>query len=261
MRYAIVYGPDGSEKVLTYEQYIQSPEWANKRLAVLKGVKECQSCGRIARLDVHHRTYVRLGHEHLSDLVAICGVCHKGIHQLQKTQHMSVERATDMVLGSPKITGRSPDIEMPKMTDGRPPPRKSPQERAKRRKKEYKRRLDREKAETDRLWKAAAKSEEALEVVKADMAAKRRARQWKPTDHDLRPLRPKPADQPLEALRKDRASQNPPKKAKIEKLKGIGLRTQYLARAADVKANADLPRYVSQTRAEREAQRAQREAS
>lgn len=156
VRVAIIPATDGGEPLrLTYQQYLRAPEWANRRLAALKGIRECQACGREARLDAHHRSYERLGHEEPGDLVALCGVCHRGVHQIQKVRRCSVEEATELLLGPAVRSGKasSQDTQMPKMSDGRPPRRRAPAEIASGRRKAYKRLLAREEAETRRLWK------------------------------------------------------------------------------------------------------------
>lgn len=62
-----------------YKEYLASPhwkqfaqhikEWWDWRCALCYCVDEC--------LSVHHRTYDRLGHESMNDVVALCRKCHK----------------------------------------------------------------------------------------------------------------------------------------------------------------------------------------
>jgi hypothetical protein len=42
----------------------------------------CENCGRTERLQAHHITYDHLGseHRHLDDLLCLCSVCHKLMH-------------------------------------------------------------------------------------------------------------------------------------------------------------------------------------
>jgi 5-methylcytosine-specific restriction endonuclease McrA len=64
-----------SEKYLSY---LASEAWQLKRWDALERARFlCQRCGRSEATDVHHRTYVRLGHELPEDLVALCEICHK----------------------------------------------------------------------------------------------------------------------------------------------------------------------------------------
>lgn len=76
-----------------YQAYIDSPEWQEKRRAVLeRDEHRCTRCGRRngdrdqriegrkAVLHVHHLTYVRLGNESLGDLLVLCEHCHMQEH-------------------------------------------------------------------------------------------------------------------------------------------------------------------------------------
>jgi hypothetical protein len=67
-----------------YSEYINSPEWREKRrryFASKRLPKTCLVCGS-AEVQLHHRTYRRLGHEHLQDLVPLCQLCHSAGHDL-----------------------------------------------------------------------------------------------------------------------------------------------------------------------------------
>jgi hypothetical protein len=65
-----------------YQAYLASREWALKREAVRE-----RAHGRVNGMDaVHHRTYERVGNEHLDDLVAICDPCQ---------EYLSGKRHTD----------------------------------------------------------------------------------------------------------------------------------------------------------------------
>lgn len=63
-----------------YERYLKSKAWKQKREAALKRAGyRCQSCGGAflpSKLDAHHLTYERLGHELPSDLRVLCATCH-----------------------------------------------------------------------------------------------------------------------------------------------------------------------------------------
>ena len=42
----------------------------------------CQVCGKSANLQVHHElSRARLGHDDESNLITLCGVCHKAMHE------------------------------------------------------------------------------------------------------------------------------------------------------------------------------------
>lgn len=66
---------------MDYATYINSPEWRVKADdAKRRAGYSCALCTRTTSLEVHHRTYARLGHEHPSDLVVLCWRCHRRHH-------------------------------------------------------------------------------------------------------------------------------------------------------------------------------------
>jgi 5-methylcytosine-specific restriction endonuclease McrA len=68
-----------------YANYISSHAWRNSpaRLAELKAASfRCRTCNASAddvQLEVHHRTYERLGCEKVEDLTALCPECHRSV--------------------------------------------------------------------------------------------------------------------------------------------------------------------------------------
>jgi len=67
---------------MTYADYLRSPQWqARREWAIAAAGGRCQLCNAAGALDVHHRTYERLGHELPTDLVAICPACHEAYHR------------------------------------------------------------------------------------------------------------------------------------------------------------------------------------
>lgn len=68
---------------LPYYRYLKSTHWdIKRRIALLRAGHQCQRCGTAKgrRLDVHHRTYERLGCEADSDLIVLCSMCHAVEH-------------------------------------------------------------------------------------------------------------------------------------------------------------------------------------
>ena len=64
-----------------YREYLKSPEWEERRQAVLLRDKHiCRICESGENLRVHHLTYDRKFNEPLYDLVTVCDTCHKLIH-------------------------------------------------------------------------------------------------------------------------------------------------------------------------------------
>lgn len=65
---------------MTYEEYINSSQWKDKRLRRLRKDKfRCRTCWNEDNLQVHHLTYERLGHEEIDDLITLCRECHEAI--------------------------------------------------------------------------------------------------------------------------------------------------------------------------------------
>lgn len=68
-----------------YSAYIQSEAWQQVRARFFKSKLWkgcCFGCGRNVPVDLHHRTYRRLGCERLSDLIPLCRECHKLTHEI-----------------------------------------------------------------------------------------------------------------------------------------------------------------------------------
>jgi hypothetical protein len=65
---------------VNYYEYIKSPEWKLKsQQAKSAAGHQCQRCGSSRRLECHHKTYERLGHEREGDLEVLCHKCHERI--------------------------------------------------------------------------------------------------------------------------------------------------------------------------------------
>lgn len=65
---------------VNYYEYIQSPEWKRKAQQAKSAAGwKCRRCGSSKRLECHHKTYERLGHERKSDLEVLCHECHSRI--------------------------------------------------------------------------------------------------------------------------------------------------------------------------------------
>lgn len=64
-----------------YATYLQSSTWEILKTAALERFdRRCAICYSADELEVHHRTYDRLGDEFISDLVPLCRLCHKRHH-------------------------------------------------------------------------------------------------------------------------------------------------------------------------------------
>lgn len=66
--------------VIDYNEYLASPLW-KARAATMKAFRPwCALCPSTKNLEVHHRTYERIGRERPSDLVVLCASCHRRHH-------------------------------------------------------------------------------------------------------------------------------------------------------------------------------------
>lgn len=75
-----------------YSEYVQSGLWRiHRNRALWLAFYQCSRCGGARDLEVHHKTYERLGHEWDQDLEVLCGSCHHDEHLEQaKTSPISV---------------------------------------------------------------------------------------------------------------------------------------------------------------------------
>lgn len=64
-----------------YAKYLKTPRWkATRNAALARAHWTCERCPAKRGLQVHHKTYDRLGHEHSLDLEVLCRDCHEGHH-------------------------------------------------------------------------------------------------------------------------------------------------------------------------------------
>lgn len=68
---------------MDYDEYLKLPHWQEMRAKVFASRPAiCAVCDGVDRLQVHHKTYRRLGHERLRDLMLLCSDCHVMAHSL-----------------------------------------------------------------------------------------------------------------------------------------------------------------------------------
>lgn len=65
---------------IDYHEYLLSDKWKAKRKLMIGKFKTCQLCNSKDNLQVHHRTYKRLGYEDMEDLTLLCKECHMKFH-------------------------------------------------------------------------------------------------------------------------------------------------------------------------------------
>lgn len=69
-------------KEMDYKDYLQTPEWnATRKKMFRRADYQCQLCNaNKTTLNVHHKTYDRLGAENYDDLIVLCENCHAKFH-------------------------------------------------------------------------------------------------------------------------------------------------------------------------------------
>ncbi len=86
--------------MVNYQDYILSKEWDRLRQwRIAKDKFKCAKCGFKHELRVHHKTYERLGHEDIDDLITLCVRCHNDIHYELKMSSLTqkqVAQSTDV---------------------------------------------------------------------------------------------------------------------------------------------------------------------
>lgn len=66
---------------LPYDLYLRTEHWKRTRtLAIDRYGASCVLCGSGGQVNVHHRTYERIGAERLDDLIVLCSECHSHYH-------------------------------------------------------------------------------------------------------------------------------------------------------------------------------------
>lgn len=88
----------------SYREYLSGDHWQDvrRRYWASKLAKKacCAGCGATSKLNLHHRTYKRIGEEWLTDLILACRDCHGEIHDFEAVEQVHVWRATKKVLRS-----------------------------------------------------------------------------------------------------------------------------------------------------------------
>ena len=71
---------------MAYREYLRSPQWRYKRRKRLDfDGHACVLCKSMDRLEVHHLSYDRLGHELHTDLRTLCHDCHDAVSDAERT--------------------------------------------------------------------------------------------------------------------------------------------------------------------------------
>ncbi len=87
---------------LSYDDYLKSKRWSRirSRLKKLTQNKVCRKCKTDKNLHLHHLTYQYINTKNdTKNIMALCDVCHKKVHDISKKKQISVYKATIKFLG------------------------------------------------------------------------------------------------------------------------------------------------------------------
>lgn len=80
----------------SYHDYLQSSHWLEKRKYFFEHSQRiiamrrnggvcCEFCKLKTKVNLHHKTYERLGNERTTDLIILCDDCHNTIHDMDRS--------------------------------------------------------------------------------------------------------------------------------------------------------------------------------
>lgn len=76
----------------SYGDYLNSPAWDGlRRRYYEQRPRICHTCGAGDGVQLHHRTYERVGREELDDLMPLCNPCHGMVHALERRGDASLD--------------------------------------------------------------------------------------------------------------------------------------------------------------------------
>ena len=78
-----------------YGAYLRSTHWRRLRERYRRQRPwRCGVCETSGALELHHKTYERLGAEQLDDLIPLCQSCHPLLHQLEREKQTTLDPAS-----------------------------------------------------------------------------------------------------------------------------------------------------------------------
>jgi len=106
---------DTKESVATYNEYLKSKHWLKKKIKYFQSYKkrtknkkkQCECCGKKSTVQLHHKTYDRIGKEKLTDLMYACKKCHEEIHEVVKFRVNKGWNKRDALFTAHKIIKKS----------------------------------------------------------------------------------------------------------------------------------------------------------
>lgn len=86
-----------NENSTSYTDYLKSEHWQDLRRRYWASKlhdRTCYACHAGSKpLEVHHKTYKRIGHERLNDLCLLCRDCHQSAHDWDKQEKQRTGRS------------------------------------------------------------------------------------------------------------------------------------------------------------------------
>lgn len=82
-----------------YQDYLHSTTWQRSKNRFLKVLKyrrktpKCKICSSTKNLNLHHKSYKRIGKERKGDLCFLCGSCHLLVHEVVKNTPLNTYNA------------------------------------------------------------------------------------------------------------------------------------------------------------------------
>lgn len=75
-----------------YTKYLSSKEWKDFKKRFRESGRNClcEVCGSDRYINFHHKTYVRLYHEELDDVVCLCAYHHRNLHKWLRRKRISL---------------------------------------------------------------------------------------------------------------------------------------------------------------------------
>ena len=78
---------------MNYKAYLQGEHWKlMRRLRLEVDNEQCAVCGSKNYLNVHHKTYERIGVEKLADLITLCRECHAKYHNKLESGNFNIKK-------------------------------------------------------------------------------------------------------------------------------------------------------------------------
>lgn len=70
--------------MVSYRKWINSKEWRNRSKILIECAEKCEKCDSTKNLECHHENYDHLGSETEEDIMVLCDICHKKVHEDKK---------------------------------------------------------------------------------------------------------------------------------------------------------------------------------